>query len=69
MLVETLAGRLGRFPNVNSVIEQIEQSVSALGNGEGKAAMVAVYALWHNTTVAEHHRPAAADLLRRYGRV
>jgi hypothetical protein len=69
VLVETLAGRLERFPNVSSVIEQIEQPVSALGNGEGKTAMVAVYALWHNATAAEHHRPAAADLLRRHGRV
>lgn len=62
-LIAWLAGDNKEGFNLSQLLEPIEQLVPGLPDGEPKAALVAIYHLWHEWTDPNEHSSRAAALL------
>lgn len=67
-LVDAFAGRTDGVTDIRPVLESIEEQVPGLADGEAKALMVAMYALWHRKVVGSD-QPDADGLLAEYERL
>ena len=63
-LADMFAERNEAVTDIRPVLERIEQDfVPGLADGDTKALMVAIYALWHRKLEPSGHRPDAANFL------
>jgi len=66
-LTDAGSGQVEAVAPMAAVLERIEEILPGTGDGEVKAIMVAIYALWHGTVArTEHRRPGADDVLSRH---
>lgn len=66
-LIDWYSGRTDERINLEQVIEKIEQLVPNMPDNDAKTAMVAIYALWHESTSSEEDSSSAKEFLDRHG--
>lgn len=65
-LLEVRADRVDALSDITPVLERIEQLLPGLADGEPKALMLAIYAIWNETVPPENRRPVASELLNKH---
>ena len=65
-LIEVLAGRAEAVTDINPVLERIEKLAGGTSDTDTRAAMVAIYALWHRFLSPDHHRSGAGPFVAKH---